>query len=102
MCIRDRYKYRCILLSFFRNGTVSSIEEIDYDEDPLWDGEELWVRYFKAVSYTHLFAGRHEISAPINVGTGAWIYNETVVGAKYVNKTIIAVKSNVDISLRCV
>ena len=46
-----------------------------------------------------IFAGRHEISAPINVGTGAWIYNETVVGAKYVNKTIIAVNSNVDISL---
>lgn len=41
------YKYRCTLLSFFRNGTISSIEEIDYDEDPLWDGEELWVRYFK-------------------------------------------------------
>ena len=35
MCIRDR------------NGTISSIEEIDYDEDPLWEGEELWVRYLK-------------------------------------------------------
>lgn len=46
-----------------------------------------------------IFAGRHEISAPINVSTGTWIYNETAVGAKYVNKTIIAVNSNVDIYL---
>lgn len=46
-----------------------------------------------------IFAGRHAISAPINVGTGTWTYNETVVGAKHVNKTIIAVNSNVDISL---
>lgn len=43
----DIYKQRCIILSFFMSGSISSIGEIEYDEGPVYDVEDLWRRYFK-------------------------------------------------------